>query len=97
MGDHVEAITLAGYVAGVLVFLWLRPRGFAPAYVGGFAAALAVNGLIFATALAVPPLVFLWLMFYLLLFAAFRLSGLLLILPLLHLALGWLARRRAAG
>ncbi len=97
MGDHVEAITLAGYAAGILVFLALRGRGFWPAYAGGLGAALAANGLIFATQLPVTPLVFLWLMFYLLLFAAYRLSGLLAILPLLHLGLGWLARRRAAG
>jgi hypothetical protein len=97
MGDHVETITFAGYAAGVLVFLWLRRRGFWAGFLGGFGAALAANGAIFATQLAVPPLVFLWLMAYMLLFAAYRLSGLLVILPLLHIGLGWLDRRRAAG
>lgn len=96
MEELVGPITLAGYAIGVLVFLWMRPRGFWDAYVAAFGAALAVNGAAFALQLAVPPLVFLWLMLYLLLFAAFRLSGLLVILPLLHGALAWLAGRRAA-
>jgi hypothetical protein len=95
MDDVADIALTAAYLLGVGAFVALRDRhGFWGAYALGFAAALA---LLLGTYVVLgwgPLAVILLVLLYMGLIALMQLSPLLLLLPLLHVALLWLARRR---
>lgn len=85
--EMVEATTLLGYGLGIALFLLLRRHGFWPAFAVAFPGVAALVALLqlvlFETSLELAHLVIL----PVLLFAAYRLAGLVVILPLLHASL----------
>jgi hypothetical protein len=92
--ELADTTTLLGYALGTALFLALRGRGFWPAYATSLVTAALAVVLIEIVAVEASLRVAGIIILPLLLFAAIRLSGLLVILPALHGALLGLARRR---
>jgi hypothetical protein len=85
---------LAAHLAGAGVFLALRrARGFWAAYALGFAAALVLLLGFYIVLMWGPPAIVAFVLLYMGLIATMQLLPLLLLLPLLHGALLWRARR----
>ena len=95
MEEVVDIALPTSYLFGAGVFVALRGRyGFWRAYALGFAAAFV---LLLGTYVALgwgPLAVVLFVLLYMGIIALIQLSPLLILLPLLHAALLWFARRR---
>jgi hypothetical protein len=96
MEEFPDIALAASYAACIGAFLALRGRhGFWAAYALGFAAAFALLLLAYAVLVWGPPAIVLFAMLYMAIFAVLRLTPLLILMPLLHGALLWRARRAA--
>ncbi|PWS38103.1 hypothetical protein DFH01_02025 [Falsiroseomonas bella] len=94
--DVPEIARMAAYALGIGCFLTMRRRGFWPAAAAALVAAAGLMLLAYAVLAWGPPAIFALAMLYLGLFAILQILPLLAILAVLHGALLWWARRRAA-